>query len=120
MENYKYAKTTSSIIYVGDCQKDEDGDYCVGDDLEYLELPSEYIVKESNNLEDLFDEIVDYKEDRSRLYYTYDVKDFAIMRRLNHNDKNATFYGAIWVKDKGLIFVAKLNEKGEWELIDND
>lgn len=28
-----------------------------------------------------------------------------------------TLYGAIWVKDKGLIYVAKMNEKGELELI---
>lgn len=29
---------------------------------------------------------------------------------------NIKIYGAIWT-DKGLIYVAKLNEKGEWELL---
>ena len=30
--------------------------------------------------------------------------------------KGETIYGAIWV-DKGLIYVAKMNEKGEFELL---
>jgi len=31
-------------------------------------------------------------------------------------DKDWTIYGAIWT-DKGLIYVAKMNDKGEFELI---
>lgn len=30
---------------------------------------------------------------------------------------NGGVYGAIWVDGKGLIYVAKMNENGEWELI---
>ena len=31
-------------------------------------------------------------------------------------DRYKIIYGAIWT-DKGLIYVAKLNDKGEWELL---
>lgn len=57
-----------------------------------------YVVyKESSNgtlFKEAKDQYEDYKQDNQEVYC----------------------YGAIWT-DKGLIYVAKLNDKGEWELL---
>ncbi len=112
---YKYTFDGQGIVEVQYVCDDVNGDGV------YVDRAGRYYLNryESvvDNMERLFDLIVDYKEDRCRLYYTYDVKDFGIMRRLHHDDKNATYYGAIWTKD-GLIYVAKLDENGEWQIYD--
>lgn len=43
------------------------------------------------------------------------LSDFEILKREN-NYPTAQIYGAIWT-DKGLIYVAKMNDKGELELL---
>ena len=74
--------------------------------------------KESDNLEKLFDEYV-WDEavvsfiDKNKFTYKHDDYIFD----LNETIIKEGFYGAIWVKKKGLIYVAKLNEDEEWELI---
>lgn len=75
----------------------------------------ESIVKEADTIEDLCDEIVYenyfYHQDKPALYPDgWDIKDVA------KREPNAIIYGAIWT-NKGLIYVAKMNEKGELELL---
>ena len=75
------------------------------------------IIKQSENLEELCDEFVGYFECFNISYYfiyknSYDelksdVQTFSL---------NFSAYGAIWT-DKGLIYVSKMNDKGELELI---
>lgn len=111
----KYTFDGQGIVEVEYVSDNIDGDKV------YVDKAGKYYVDRDesivDNMEQLFDLIVDYKEDREHLYYTYDVKDFSIMRRLHHNDKNATFYGAIWT-NTGLIYVAKLDENGNWQIYD--
>lgn len=64
------------------------------------------VIKQADTIEELCDEFV-----------VEDKDEFAIF----HNSKLAKqtkgiVYGAIWT-DKGLIYVAKMNEKGELELL---
>ena len=49
---------------------------------------------------------------------TYEITDMSLksMKLTMEMTSGATFYGAIWT-DKGLIYVAKMNEKGELELL---
>ena len=72
------------------------------------------ILKTANTIEDLCDEFVavdiGITKDREKHYKTLEEAKI---------DKNFLFdrlYGAIWT-NKGLIYVAKMNEKGELELI---
>ena len=78
-------------------------------------------IKESENIEELCDEftyeydknskhIKCWKDTNTGIWYDYDV-DF----KLNKKEISA-IKGAIWT-DKGLIYVAKMNENGELELI---
>ena len=74
------------------------------------------VVDKADTIEELCDEI--RYGNHKRCYY--DVKhgvwfDFKSNRKLS-KEKILTIYGAIWT-DKGLIYVAKMNDKGELELL---
>ena len=86
----------------------------------FVLIHKDFVIKESDNLEDLFDEVVCFREDKLHCCYSSNLEDFKTMKKLDYVIEGSIFYGAVWVKDKGLIFVAKLNENEEWELIDNE
>jgi len=67
----------------------------------------DYIVKQVDTIEELCDEFV--VEDTQGLHYRTD--DFKGLENTGNK-----IYGAIWT-DKGLIYVAKMNDKGELELV---
>lgn len=93
----------------------------------------EDIIKESDNLEDLFDEfIAHWKKDDKEFgtngtywkdnnekprYFQYNNLD-VICSEISYFASSLDrldIYGALWT-DKGLIYVAKMNKDGEWEL----
>lgn len=76
-------------------------------------------IKESDNLEDLMDEFVFFDKN----FNTYGVFDKKVINykwlkdnRTIYPSKWCIIYGAIWT-NKGLKFVAKMNENGELEMI---
>ena len=84
----------------------------------------EPILKQANNIEELCDEFVAITYDNNHILYDDEVSDwktreeysklkFEVAKGFVGKD---TIYGAIWT-DKGLIYVAKMNDKGEWELL---
>lgn len=77
------------------------------------------VVKQADNLNELFDEFIHDNriirfESRSKKYFYYlgDDFDFDVDKKMIEEG----IYGAIWTS-KGLIYVAKMNEKGELELL---
>ena len=71
----------------------------------------------SQNLEELIDEFVFEGGDETPLICeSYDELIYWFNHSKEEQYTTRICYGAIWT-DKGLIYVAKLNEKGEWELI---
>ena len=68
------------------------------------------IVKQADTIEELCDEFVFTKGNIKNVFLPMTF----------HKEKDLTFYdeiyGAIWT-DKGLIYVAKMNDKGELELL---
>lgn len=69
----------------------------------------------SDTIEELCDEFVLYHVILK--HHQTDKLWWKMKLNLEEEDtKDLIIYGAIWT-DKGLIYVAKLNEKGEWELI---
>ena len=70
----------------------------------------EPIINQADTIEELCDEFVDI--------YKYEKPDIALLNDIKFFEsyKSHTVYGAIWT-DKGLIYVAKMNEKGELELL---
>ena len=77
------------------------------------------IIKQSDTIEELCDEFVLF----DKPFNTYGVFDKKVINykwlkehRTIYPSKLCIIYGAIWT-DKGLIYVAKMNDKGELELI---
>ena len=74
-------------------------------------------VAQSENLDELCDEFVLY-DNILKTYGVFDKKIITFKWLQNHLEiyKGMTIYGAIYT-DKGLIYVAKMNSKGDLELI---
>lgn len=82
------------------------------------------IIKDSDNIEDLFNVIILLETyDNEKYYSTLYKENLEYYKRLecfagNTKTKKGIdyeIYGAIWTT-KGLIYVAKMNRVGEWEL----
>ena len=78
-------------------------------------ISEENIIKQADSIEELCDRFVIVRNGEGADFW----KDFDAMKHysayINLNDYDAV-YGAIWT-NKGLIFMAKMNDKGELELI---
>ena len=88
-------------------------------------LQKEDIIKVADTIEELFDEFVVKDNDCDLCYLLNDESKYAIQYHLKDqidilvNDfkmQNDTCYGAIWT-EWGLKYVAKMNDKGELELL---
>ena len=85
-------------------------------------LTKEDIVKITDTIEELCDEfVVDhplFANNCKNLYHSFEKAKNGIKKRSGdaHDLFNFSIYGAIWT-DKGLIYVAKMNDKGELELL---
>ncbi len=105
----KYIRTKNNEIYK---VSGEEELYWVVKDKEGITewlIPKCNVIKQVDTIEELCDEFViidKSKPFRPELDYT----------PCSYRDKNIKKYGAIWT-NKGLIYVAKLNEKGEFELL---
>ena len=109
----RYIRTEDGrIIDISDIELFEDElantDFGDGNIGLYAGIP---VIKSANTIEDLCDEFVLFK----------DNKPYAIVPNKGHNSELAKdvwkdYRGAIWT-DKGLIYVAKKNDKGELELL---
>lgn len=73
-------------------------------------LQDKYIVKQADSIEELCDEFVCIRKDNSKTLLS--CIDEVLPLRMCY----IGIYGAIWT-DKGLIYVAKMNDKGELELL---
>ena len=69
------------------------------------------VIKQSENLEELCDEFVVWLNENNCHFTTTNY-----LYIYQNRDKAKSVFGAVWT-DKGLIYVAKMNDKGELELI---
>lgn len=90
-------------------------DCCIIDTIKYKEItgedcyiPKNEIVDEANTIEELCDEFVGINDGKPQMlrFVPYACAQYW----------NGGVYGAIWT-NKGLIYVAKMNDKGELELL---
>ena len=72
------------------------------------------VVSQANTIEDLCDQFV--LLDHNKVFLLAN-NNFSVIKDIwNRRDMEIYIYGAIWT-NKGLIYVAKINEKGELELL---
>ena len=101
----KYIRTKDGIIEVNPTLTNEQIDISLGKN-----------TPRADTIEELCDAFIIIDEDKKRnIYLKEDGWTFDMMQDLGMwSDR--TCYGAIWT-DKGLIYVAKMNDKGELELL---
>ena len=107
----KYIKTKDKVLKVRKPFEDEYTDNTHIHCYEHPMVHKRDIIKSADAIEELCDMFVLFR----------DNKPYAIVPNKEHNaelSKNVwkDYYGAIWT-DKGLIYVAKMNDKGELELL---
>lgn len=71
------------------------------------------ILKQSDTIEELCDGLIVEQKDKPNIWFTMEVQEFI-------NEKEHLkdwFYKAFIKTDKGLIYVAEMNDKGELELL---
>jgi len=78
-------------------------------------LTKQCVFKDSDTIEDLCDAFCLCGNDGTKIVYNvYDFRDFK--KKILSNSAWIRIYGAIWT-DKGLIYVAKIDDKGELKLL---
>ena len=117
----KYIRTKDGIILDRD-------KYLQDLDIEQYSMYMQGLLKETDNIEELCDEFVALLFDDETIYecplgyYTeiFKARTHCLQSLIKNYDINMigvrAIYGAIWT-DKGLIYVAKMNEKGVLELL---
>ena len=98
-------------------------DCCIIDTIKYKEItgedcfiPKNEIVDKADTIEELCDEFVIAYENGARIVYgDLEWAKVKVMANSKIGIKSI-IYGSIWT-DKGLIYVAEMNDKGELELL---
>jgi hypothetical protein len=74
------------------------------------------VIRQADTIEELCDELVATNRGCKCLYKPSEIFGCQDKRAIDELIKSSLIYGAIWT-DKGLIYVAKMNDKGELELL---
>lgn len=107
-----YIRTENRIYKVESETCNKQG-YYIGD---YDVILKELVISQSENLEELCDEFVMVDNSENKPYRPFIIYGRSLGELKERQSCNESLYGAIWT-DKRLIFVAKMNDKGELELI---
>lgn len=114
----KYIRTKDAIYKVRKPALDEylweDSTYVYG----HEHIKNSEIIKQADTIEELCDsEVIVWKDSTPSTWNKFLTKqEFEHLYSSFQRKKVIAIYGAIWT-DKGLVYVAKMNEKGELELL---
>lgn len=100
---------TKNMIYKVESETCDKKCYFIGD---YDVILKEQVIKQSENLEELCDRFVVMDKETKEVR---NIVSFLAYAKLWSSCKY-NIYGAIWTS-KGLIYVARMNDKGDLELI---
>ena len=103
----KYIRTKDGIIDLSKVAIGKDGWESIEEYIAFKQEDQKEQIKQADSIEELCDEFVRVRED---------IHDFLVSDDIPTQIEGWTIYGAIWT-DRGLIYVAKMNEKGELELL---
>ena len=116
----KYIRTKDEIIDLSNVVIGENGWENIEEYIVFKQENQQKPIKQADTIEELCDEFVGVDiETKTGCIVQYSELD-KIKAEMNKYDfeqgKDYETYGAIWT-DKGLIYVAKMNDKGELELL---
>lgn len=114
----KYIRTETGVIRVIEEYEDK---YVVYNHVgNLITVPKDWVIKATNDIEELCDEIVAFKRKADGYDWSIlNAKDYTCGFKHEMDECHAdgySVYGAIWTEN-GLTYVAKMDEKGEWELL---
>ena len=112
----KYIRTKDKIYKASLYLKEYTGWY-INEKTQLYTFTEREIVNQADTIEELCDEFVAFKS--SKDYGILDAQDYITGSKWEieeYYNNGYQIYGAIWT-DKGLIYVAKMNDKGELELL---
>ena len=101
---------TKNRIYKAECETCNKQGYYI-DEYDCDVILKRQIIKQADTIEELCDEFVVWLNENNCHFTTTNY-----LYIYQNRDKAKSVFGAIWT-DKGLIYVAKMNDKGELELI---
>ena len=111
-----YIRTKNRIYKVESETYDKQGYYTGDYDVTSNVILKEQVVDQSENLFELIDEFVVIR-DSTKINQLVRTDDINYLKEMMKEDKRIiAIKGAIWT-DFGLKYVAKMNDKGEFELI---
>ena len=112
----KYIRTEDGIFKLYDlkngCFKLDGKNYCY----DFMKEHEITHYKQADTIEELCDEFVFNVENQVHLVINNYKRALEIAKSYGEDKIKFICYGAIWT-DKGLVYVAKMNEKGELELL---
>lgn len=101
-----YVRTIDDKVHI--CEQDSDGIYYYQHGVKYIDIPQDQIVKVTDNLKDMCDDFICWENDNFFWLASRENVDF---EHLPYTYCKNVF-GFIATK-KGLIYIAKLDEKGK-------
>jgi len=110
----KYIRTKDGVYEIESYYEPRDY-YWVKQDCDQP-IGSDEIIKQADNIEELCDEFIVVENDYQVAPYGINTKDLNLKLFVKNNYDYCKIFGAIWT-DRGLIYVAKMNDKGELELL---
>ena len=87
--------------------------YKIKSDIVYIDIPEKLVVRIADTIEELCDMFVTLEKLDGTVWHSLN---FTLSDDLRKDKNNDGVYGAIWT-DKGLIYVAKMNNDGNLELL---
>lgn len=116
----KYIRTKDDELYKYVRDFDEYIIVTIGG-MQATSIKKDNILKEADSIEELCDNfLVEYTNGEHTMFHDfYHLKrHYELYSQPYHNVSGR--YGCIWVVGKGLIYVAKMNNEGELEVMQND
>jgi len=107
----KYIRTKDGIIYENAKQMIDRNWQVVAKSGRGIKVSNNLICKQADTIEELCDAIIVFENGRPKVHMPCDKHNVYMLRNVWYENRFA-----IWT-DKGLIYVAKMNEKGELELL---
>ena len=118
----KYIRTKDGIIDLSKVTIGENGWKDIEEYIAFKQEEQKELIKQADTIEDLCDEFVLdhplFANNCKCLYHSFEKAKNGIKKRSGdaHDLYDFVIYGAIWT-DKGLIYVVKMNNKEELELL---
>ena len=114
LKDYRIFKVSGGLV----CDKTSSYEL-IADIEKGLKLKKGTVIKVADTIDKLFDCYIKIKRGTNGKGYIlkFDHKDLPLLKEQKLKYPESPVYGAIFIEDEGLKFIAKMNKKAEWETL---